>query len=1458
MASVWNVVTLACDKMSPVFNEIWMGAVSFAVLISIQRETTQSENYRDPSQAHLYDIRWVENETVSEAEKRQKGCEQQAPITQPYESTFSLPDINTEQVSSLGKTFWDIALSPEHQGETLSGELEAATVATSVIKRAVANPNLHELVPMYKQRATVNKPLSVELRFGSKAYFDHGATYRGLDENFRHEAIERQTLAIAIHNIKSKASFVLEDNAGNIDHPREVREKVEEAREKIEIMKSTVRDFMQLGKSQNHIHAVDTLLKIDAYIAYYNDPDFTLVMNHLFSTPIQRVLGECVDKESGVRIYSPDVNKLTANILLDFVETKDIFEVVLKDAPGEMLVFDYESLVEQARQQGVKDPNVLIRLHENKLLNRSVPIVDPGLVSKFQQNTANNQLRQLRYHLSNNELCLAEKALSELGKLASESSEIYYMAQQELNNTVSESLEHYGISPYVRDPGWRSMSFGEKLAILQDHKLATNMGIVLKKGHTCRSKMVQGYYKFPNIGNLTSKQKGVFNKLIDELVYKRPEQRTRYLLDLVWNSTNPDHVMLRKQLFLPNGVLKAYKETSAARVFTLDKTKPHQVQDRQIYALNNFLSFNTTEPEVQALVDLGLKAVISGNVLTGSEAAAWWEVQEAVDKCLNGNGHYQLLRSSLLGLDQVPGDRLQQVMPLVRTCRVAELKAEHAVAPDVLKHNPYAIAMLPSAKKDLLLNSVDKDIAARLVLEQQSHGARLLADLYKVDYEKNAPWLHILANCSNAERINLLQFIADEHAADSVSPAITQMYESLYSENKILRVFDEYEWAKDFKLNLEHSEEFQNKTARVANQLLFQYQNTLAVQDIARLEMIVADEEWDQALKFKINRGLEHIASANADPSEAAYYHGLAYNILSEVNERSIHLFPEYSDQLFPRVYSPVSPDIAQALEMGSNYAKFQGALNAVHIHFHPEGFSSKEVQSANKEYRKSFSKGLLLKTLTEEHPVLGSSKIGNVKLNKALDVDTQEALVLTANRLLAIRTDLENVKLIDRALVYVELANNNRSGDKAQTYLDTAEAMHKALNGNQAYAPFLNKEFLPSNASVEVQQSLLELCRQQEQDSLIMPCDNNKVDQRPEPEFQGPCIVDQKSESEFPGPCIADQLPKPELKGTCIVDQRPKPEFQGPCIVGDQVPEPLHMPEQTLPPLHGPVPNKEVKADDQEGVQGVVDDKVETETKIDSEQDEEVVESEKASEKTEASDADTGEKETWTEGRRGAYIDVDRTHPEAQVVDFDAAVEPWDAAESERWVEDVVRDQFQSTSIQELVEKIQPLVDYFNNHPAVKRLGIWIDAEKLVRHIIQGEIKQGRKIKKIIGGHINSPLLDHRFAGDITETYINHGETDVLLSGEGLESKLTSCFGPGWTFERILKVVFDAIENGRMKDPRIQPDHAGKIHIKTRCGMKIEIRVEKGGEISSFYPLKEWLKQNPIKCDGRCYKGLG
>ncbi|MBT5015386.1 hypothetical protein HOM50_03215, partial [bacterium] len=353
-------------------------------------------------------------------------------------------------------------------------------------------------------------------------------------------------------------------------------------------------------------------------------------------------------------------------------------------------------------------------------------------------------------------------------------------------------------------------------------------------------------------------------------------------------------------------------------------------------------------------------------------------------------------------------------------------------------------------------------------------------------------------------------------------------------------------------------------------------------------------------------------------------------------------------------------------------------------------------------------------------------------------------------------------------------------------------------------------------------------------------------------------CIVDQKSESEFPGPCIADQLPKPELKGTCIVDQRPKPEFQGPCIVGDQVPEPLHMPEQTLPPLHGPVPNKEVKADDQEGVQGVVDDKVETETKIDSEQDEEVVESEKASEKTEASDADTGEKETWTEGRRGAYIDVDRTHPEAQVVDFDAAVEPWDAAESERWVEDVVRDQFQSTSIQELVEKIQPLVDYFNNHPAVKRLGIWIDAEKLVRHIIQGEIKQGRKIKKIIGGHINSPLLDHRFAGDITETYINHGETDVLLSGEGLESKLTSCFGPGWTFERILKVVFDAIENGRMKDPRIQPDHAGKIHIKTRCGMKIEIRVEKGGEISSFYPLKEWLKQNPIKCDGRCYKGLG
>ena len=40
---------------------------------------------------------------------------------------------------------------------------------------------------------------------------------------------------------------------------------------------------------------------------------------------------------------------------------------------------------------------------------------------------------------------------------------------------------------------------------------------------------------------------------------------------------------------------------------------------------------------------------------------------------------------------------------------------------------------------------------------------------------------------------------------------------------------------------------------------------------------------------------------------------------------------------------------------------------------------------------------------------------------------------------------------------------------------------------------------------------------------------------------------------------------------------------------------------------------------------------------------------------------------------------------------------------------------------------------------------------------------------------------------------------------------------------------------------------------------MKIDVIVAKDGEISSFYPVKEWLKlrKNQVKCDGRCYKGL-
>ncbi|MBT4856064.1 hypothetical protein HON41_02920, partial [bacterium] len=547
-------------------------------------------------------------------------------------------------------------------------------------------------------------------------------------------------------------------------------------------------------------------------------------------------------------------------------------------------------------------------------------------------------------------------------------------------------------------------------------------------------------------------------------------------------------------------------------------------------------------------------------------------------------------------------------------------------------------------------------------------------------------------------------------------------------------------------------------------------------------------------------------------------------------------------------------PDIVQALEMGSNFAKFQGALNAVHIHFHPEGFSSKEVQSANKEYRKRFSKGLLLKTFTKEHPVLGSSKIGNVKLNKALDVDTQEALVLTANRLLAIRTDLENVKLIDRALVYVELANNNRSGEKAQTYLDTAEAMHKALNDNQAYTPFLNQESLPSNASVEVQQSLLESCRQQEQE-LITPCDNEvKI---PELECGVPEVKTPEVEcgTEIP----EDNTGFKESRCGGGVNQRPEPEFQGPCIVGDQVPEPLHMPKQTLPPLHGPDPNKGVKADDQEGAKGAVEDKVETEIKVDSEQDEEVVEGEKASGKADASNTDIGEE--------GAYIGGDRAYPEAQL-DLDAAVEQWSDVENVRWVEEVVADHLQSASIPELIEEIQPFVDYFNSHPVVKKLGIYIDAEKLVQHMTQGEILQGDKQKRIAGVHdaLNATLLDNRSEWVDTKTHINHGETegyarpiDPELRSD-YKIKETIRFGSDFTYERILKIILDAIENGRGVDPRKESDHAGKVHIITRCGMKIEIRVEKGGRVCSIYPVKEWLnlEKNQVKCDGRCYKELG
>jgi hypothetical protein len=1414
------------ERAAFLFDEAWVVAAPIFAYLSMQRQPEF-----DPSQSRLYDIQYVDVEAPPKPVTIDPKLQQ---LINHYHHDRVFPSYEhvlgqqPQPVVDLSDTAIEkpIPVQP--------GPLKHAVSTTKKVEGMLANTGLHDQPWDHRKPGPASRAFKFELTLGNRQAARNHFNATQLEQRLNQAVAESQEKLFAFANLKATSSLKLENAADEIDDAEKFRQKPARARarDQITAIRTIVESFIKVGIQKNDIQAYKLLAQIADYInTYPEDKQFAFILDQLFGEPILRILDTCFDKDSGELIRSYDKKVLLANVFLDMVENKELFEYLLENSEGKLQSCEFVNLVSDARILGVKDTYILQNLHENKLLDRSLPKVSAGRLQQCLQNSANVRLQEIRRLINkeNPELNSAREHFRFLKEHLPHGSDVVYLAQCEFYPGVAQILKSRGIEPYIKNPLWTRFTEAEQLRILESKQASSDMALALKESHDCLVTLVQEHYKFPNMGNLTSKQQTLFNDFTKDLIYRAPQDRTKYLVNGVWNSTNPEHAMLRQRLFLPNGILKAYSDSGMARAFKLDPTQSKTVQTQLLYDLNNLLSYDTSDASVKRVVDLGLKATVSATNLTGSESMMWSEVQVAVTKCLAGSKHYQSL-CSIPELTSM-GDVLQQITPLVRECQIMELKEQkRVVLSESVTQNPNFQGLLPATQKEISFDSSDAGLGVALQLEHQTHAAKLLAAQYNVDYDAHAHWLVPLTQYSNVERMNVLSSIFDRYTSGNASAEITRVYNALYGKNKILRAFEDFDWVKNFKLNSNHSIEFQNKTARLANQFLFQYQNTAAVLNLAQLERGMADDEWISSINTAIDQGLEAINQANINPDMAVGYHEQAFGTLHQIDKVALELFPEYTNQLFPRESAPIPYDVLTAAEMGeTKYVKFQRALNAVHIYFNPNDFTEAEVRNANPAYReKRFSHEMVWKPLRK---TLHEAGFKTIKLNTDLDPKIQEALVLTTNRLLAIRSDLKNAAHIDRALIYIELASNV-SEDTAYVYLDTAEAMYKALNGNQAYAPFLSKESLPSNASVEVQQSLLESCRQQEKAFLIVP-GNNEI-KMPE---QVPELVCGTSDIKTPEMECGTEIPEDNAgfkESRCGggVNQRPEPEFQGPCIAGDQVPEPLHMPKQTLPPLHGPTLETEVDVDESSvKVDG-------SETKI-----------------------DDVEVETETEEIYIDVDDVDLTDPVVQL-DLEKAVEQWLDADSMNRLADVVvdfNDPAHSEQLQEIIKDIQPLVDYFNNHPEVKRRGYFITAEQLVHHVTHGNI---RRSTNVTGLH-DEQLKGCCFEAIVKDTCKAHGETEAAVQsikkefgGKYKDKKTTTRFGPGWTHDRIIRVILDAIIDDRLEDGK-QVNGDREVVIKTRCGMQIGLQVKPNGKIISYYPLRTWMRTKPVECGGKCYKEL-
>src|SRR3990167_4035953 len=989
----------------------------------------------DPSQARLHKMSLMSDREARQMTynvNQQEVLKSYKHIAEQYHKpVYKLPAVDKKAVVTAAGNVFNHLLSDRADAKT------AATGAIIVIE-AANNPAVRAEINF--SNFVQGRQAHCAARFAQlqQAHFTNQ-----FENNLHRAAIEKSQLNAAFRNLRALASKSVTDAAGVRD---EGVAHIELARQKMESIRELCLDLPKISTKGHEFDYQTFLLKYDQAIARYNDPEFTMIMRELFGDVMSTISFECFDK-TGMLKCPEDKNIVLAKCLAHMSEHKNEFEFLFKGQAWSKFKnqdFDYHNLARLASEKSGIQLYILNNLYDNKLINLYSPKIADEFIEKIKTNPANCIMRNLKYALDQSRLLDAKKICDECDEQHRRGLipyDIYHMACSAYNAETSSLEREYGIAPYIENPLWQNCTSEEQLTILQDSRLAHLMGRSLQAQYEALVRDISAYYRFPSMTNLTQKECTAFEQLTHEILYNTPKQRNDRFLN-IGCSKDEKYDCIKKYLFMPNGILRAHSDNNIARNFTLDPAKREHVY-RITRSFNQLLSFDSEQSEVKQLVDVGIAALVRANYTTGYEFFDYLELAESVERCLDGNPHYQPLKNVKLEYG-----KLQEAIGLMQQCAQEERAALNRVA-------------------------LDNDVIKRIDAKTHEEAVALLARDYHLPLD-HKEFLSLLASHPQIQHASLVRSIFQEYHSGQASPKMVALYNALYSENKILRAFDNYEWVKTFKLNPSHSAEFQQQSADLANQLLIRYRDTGVIRNLAELAQITADNEQINILEKKIDEGLECIAQANNLPDEALYFNSLASQKLHEI-DTIVSLYPAHTEYLYPQAVG--QSDFFNAYEIGPQYTTFKSALDTLHIHFNPTYFTESEVSAADKAYADIFGSGIFWKGLCDnkKYPYT------NIELNTQLHPHVQEAIILTGSRLLAVRTDVENVQHVNRALRYVERANT-ASGDDAEVYLKTAQAIYNGLNVNSTYKQFLDVDLLSEDASLESHRLLLEQCAKEEE----------------------------------------------------------------------------------------------------------------------------------------------------------------------------------------------------------------------------------------------------------------------------------------------------------------------------------------------------------------------------------------